>query len=47
MQEDKLKSLIDSFKDLADPRSERSQDHALMSILFIAICGATRGQTIG
>jgi DDE_Tnp_1-associated len=43
MQDDELKSLIESFKDLPDPRSERNQDHPLMSILFIAICGAISG----
>lgn len=43
MQEDELNSLIDSFKDLPDPRSERNQDHPLMSILFIAIYGAVSG----
>jgi DDE_Tnp_1-associated len=43
MQEDELNSLIDAFKDLPDPRSERNQYHPLMSILFIAICGAISG----
>ena len=43
MEAEELNSLIDSFKDLPDPRSERNQDHPLMSILFIAICGAISG----
>jgi predicted transposase YbfD/YdcC len=43
MHENELNNLINAFKDLADPRSERNQDHPLMSILFIAICGAISG----
>jgi predicted transposase YbfD/YdcC len=43
MQDDELGSLLESFRDLPDPRSERNQDHALISIVFIAICGAISG----
>lgn len=38
-----LNSLVDSFRDLPDPRSERNQDHPLLSILLVAICGAISG----
>jgi predicted transposase YbfD/YdcC len=43
MPEDELNSLLDTFKDLPDPRSERNQDHPLISILFIAVCAAISG----
>src|SRR5687767_8881590 len=43
MQDDELNRVINSFKDLPDPRSEGNQEHPLMSILFIAICGAISG----
>src|SRR5258707_13930592 len=43
MQEEELNSLLASFKDSPDPRSERNQDHPLLSIIFIAICGAISG----
>lgn len=43
MQDEELTSLLDWFKDLPDPRSERNQDHPLLSIVFIAICGAISG----
>jgi predicted transposase YbfD/YdcC len=43
MQENELNGLMDAFNDLPDPRSERNQDHPLMSILFIAICAAISG----
>jgi hypothetical protein len=31
-------SLIESFKDLPDPRVDRTKDHDLIDILIIAIC---------
>ena len=43
MQDADLEGLLDAFKDLPDPRSERNQEHALMSIVLIAICGAISG----
>jgi hypothetical protein len=43
MQEDELNQIIKSFHDLPEPRSERKQEHPLMSMLFIAICGAISG----
>jgi predicted transposase YbfD/YdcC len=43
MEEAELGGLIESFKDLPDPRSERNQDHPLISILLIAVCGAISG----
>ena len=43
MQDDELGSLLESYRDLPDPRSERNQDHPLISIVFIAICGAISG----
>jgi len=43
MQEADLEGLLKSFQDLPDPRSERNQEHALLSIVAIAICGAICG----
>ena len=43
MQDEKLNNLLDSFKDLPDPRSERNQEHPLMNILMVALCGAISG----
>jgi hypothetical protein len=43
MDEADLAGLIGVFQDLPDPRSERNQDHQLMSILLIALCGAISG----
>lgn len=43
MQEANLDGLLKSFQDIADPRSERNQDHPLLSIVAIAICGAICG----
>lgn len=43
MQEADLEGLIETFKDLPDPRRERNQEHPLLSILAIAICGAISG----
>src|ERR1043166_5373397 len=43
MQNAELSDLLDFFGDLPDPRSERNQDHPLLSIVFIAICGAISG----
>lgn len=43
MQDDELSSLLNLLSDLPDPRSERNQDHPLLSIIFIAVCGAISG----
>ena len=43
MQDDELGSLLESYRDLPDPRSERNQDHPLISSVFIAICGTISG----
>jgi predicted transposase YbfD/YdcC len=43
MEEAEFSGLIEQFEDLPDPRSQRNQDHPLMSILLIAICGAISG----
>ena len=43
MEDAEFGGLVESFKDLPDPRSERNQDHPLISILLIAICGAISG----
>jgi predicted transposase YbfD/YdcC len=43
MQDEELNRLLASFSDLPDPRSERNQEHPLLSIVFIAICGAISG----
>jgi len=43
MDESELTSLLDAFGDLPDPRSERNQDHPLMSILLIALCAVISG----
>jgi predicted transposase YbfD/YdcC len=43
MQDDELSGLKAIYGDLPDPRSERNQDHPLLSIIFIAICGAISG----
>ncbi len=43
MDEADLAGLRNAFQDLPDPRSERNQDHPLMSIVMIAICGAISG----
>ena len=38
MQEHSSPSLIEHFKDLADPRVERRRDHDLIDVLVIAVC---------
>jgi DDE_Tnp_1-associated len=43
MEEVEFSGLIAHFEDLPDPGSLRNQDHALMSILLIAICAAISG----
>jgi len=43
MEETELKKLIEAFGDLPDPRSERNQDHPLLSILLIALCAVISG----
>jgi len=43
MEEAALNRLLDGFKDLPDPRSKRNQEHRLLSIILIAICGAISG----
>ena len=43
MQGADLEGLLTSFNELPDPRSERNQEHALLSIVAIAICGAICG----
>jgi predicted transposase YbfD/YdcC len=43
VQDDELSRLLASFSDLPEPGSERNQDHPLLSIVFIAICGAISG----
>src|SRR5258708_38386297 len=43
MQEADLDGRIKSFNDLPDPRSERNQDHPLLSVVVVAICGAICG----
>lgn len=43
MQNEELNSLLGFLKDLPDPRRERNQEHPLLSIVFIAICGAISG----
>lgn len=43
MEEAELKSLLEAFGDLPDPRSERNQEHPLMSILLIALCAVISG----
>lgn len=43
MQEADLAGLLASFNDLPDPGRERHQEHPLLSIVAIAICGAICG----
>jgi predicted transposase YbfD/YdcC len=43
MDETELRGLIEELEGLPDPRSERNQEHALLSIVMIAICGAISG----
>jgi predicted transposase YbfD/YdcC len=43
MKEVEFSGLIEHFEDLPDPRSQRNQEHPLMSILLIAICAAISG----
>src|SRR5258708_6414250 len=43
MEESELKRLLEAFEDLPDPRSDRNQDHALLSILLIALCAVISG----
>ena len=38
MQAHTAPSLIEHFKDLADPRVERRRDHDLIDVLVIAVC---------
>ena len=35
--------LIDHFADLEDPRIDRTKDHPLINVLFIAICAVISG----
>ncbi len=41
--EPELKSLLEGFGDLPEPRSERTQDHPLLSILRIGLCAVISG----
>jgi predicted transposase YbfD/YdcC len=43
MEESEVKKLLEAFGDLPDPRSERNQDHPLLSILLIALCAVISG----
>src|SRR5260221_8409473 len=43
MEESELKELLEAFGDLPDPRSDRNQDHALVSILLIALRSVISG----
>jgi predicted transposase YbfD/YdcC len=43
MEESALKSLLEAFGDLPDPRSERNQEHPFLSILLIALCAVISG----
>jgi hypothetical protein len=43
VQDTDMHGLVDSYKDLADARSERNEDHARMSIVLIARGGASSG----
>lgn len=38
MQKHPTLSLVEHFKDLADPRINRTKDHALIDVLVIAVC---------
>jgi predicted transposase YbfD/YdcC len=38
MQKHPTLSLVEQFKDLADPRVDRTKDHSLVDILVIAVC---------
>jgi predicted transposase YbfD/YdcC len=38
MQEHPTLSLVEHFKDLSDPRIDRTKDHALIDVLVIAVC---------
>jgi len=38
MQNDSALSLVEHFKDLADPRVDRTKDHDLSDVLIIAVC---------
>lgn len=38
MQSDAALSLVEHFKDLADPRVDRTKDHDLIDVLIIAVC---------
>src|SRR5258708_8141485 len=43
MEESEVKDLLEAFGDLPDPRSERNQEHPLLSILLIALCAVISG----
>jgi predicted transposase YbfD/YdcC len=43
MQKHLTPSLIEHFQDLADPRVDRTKDHALLDILVIAVCSLLCG----
>jgi predicted transposase YbfD/YdcC len=43
MQKHPTSSLIEHFQDLADPRVDRTKDHALLDILVIAVCSLLCG----
>ncbi len=43
VNEPELKSLLEAFGDLPEPRSERTQDHPLLSILRIGLCAVISG----
>lgn len=43
MTEELNGDVLSEFSDLPDPRSERNQDHPLISIVMIAICGTICG----
>src|ERR1700709_2454334 len=43
MAGDELASFQSHFRDLADPRVERTREHPLINIAFIAVCGVLSG----
>ncbi len=47
MEGSELKSQLAAFEDLPDPRSERNQEHPLLSILLIALCAVISGAENG
>ena len=43
MAGDELASFQSHFRDLTDPRVERTRKHPLINIAFIAVCGVLSG----